>query len=197
MEYLAHSDGERVQTLEAHLEGTAQLAGKFAGRFGKQDWGYCCGLLHDIGKYSEAFQKKIREESRGMVDHSTAGAKVCWELGGFYSLMSYCIAGHHAGLPDTGGKLAIESDSTLMGRIKRQVPDYQAYQSEIGIPEVTQPFDLRAAQNPDFSISVFIRMLYSCLVDADFLDTEFFMSDGCVERDSGEKMEVLLKRLEQ
>ena len=62
MEYIAHSDKERVQTLIAHLEGTARLAEGFASRFGKGDWGYCCGLLHDIGKYSDDFQKKIREK---------------------------------------------------------------------------------------------------------------------------------------
>ena len=53
MEYIAHSDGERVQTLKEHLEGTARLAEAFASRFGKGDWGYCCGLLHDIGKYAQ------------------------------------------------------------------------------------------------------------------------------------------------
>ena len=47
-EYIAHKDGCRVQTLKDHLEGTARLAGNFAGQFGKSDWGYCCGLLHDI-----------------------------------------------------------------------------------------------------------------------------------------------------
>ena len=67
MEYIAHSDKERVQTLKAHLEGTARLAEAFASRFGKGDWGYCCGLLHDIGKYSDDFQKKIRENSMAMV----------------------------------------------------------------------------------------------------------------------------------
>lgn len=76
MEYIAHSDGERVQTLKEHLEGTARLAEAFASWFGKGDWGYCCGLLHDIGKYSDDFQKKIRENSTAMVDHATAGAKV-------------------------------------------------------------------------------------------------------------------------
>ena len=58
-EYIAHKEGSRKQTLKDHLEGTARLAEGFAGQFGKSDWGYCCGLLHDIGKYSEAFQKKI------------------------------------------------------------------------------------------------------------------------------------------
>lgn len=59
--YIAHKDGEREQSVVEHLRGTAKLAGEFAAAFGKEDWGYCCGMLHDIGKYSEKFQKKLRE----------------------------------------------------------------------------------------------------------------------------------------
>ena len=50
MEYLAHIEGERRQSVKDHLYGTAELAGNFAERFGKREWGYCCGMLHDIGK---------------------------------------------------------------------------------------------------------------------------------------------------
>ena len=57
-------------------------------------------MLHDIGKYSKEFQKKIQENTNDKVDHATAGAQVCKELGGYYPILSYCIAGHHAGLPD-------------------------------------------------------------------------------------------------
>lgn len=60
MRYIAHKDGERVQTVKEHLEGTAERAGNFAEKFGKREWGYCCGMLHDIGKYSKEFQKKYR-----------------------------------------------------------------------------------------------------------------------------------------
>ena len=61
----------------------------------------------------------------------------------------------------------------------------------------TQPFDPRETNNFDFSLSVFIRMLYSCLVDADYLDTENFMKAQSVWRDSGESMEILLEKLEK
>ena len=194
MDYLAHLEGKREQTIKMHAEGTACLSRMFADSFGKKDWGYCCGMLHDIGKYSEAFQKRIRGNNNKQVDHSSAGAQLCWEKGGMYPIISYCIAGHHAGLPDYGSST---ESSTLMGRKGKKVEDYQAYQEEINIPELkSQPFDPDKAANFDFSLSVFIRMIYSCLVDADFLDTERFMTEGQTVRDSGESMEVLLDKLE-
>ena len=196
-QYLGHTCGDRVQTVKEHLEGTAMLSGEFASRFGKRDWGYCCGLLHDIGKYSAAFQKKITENSDRRVDHSSAGMQVCFEKGGMYGFMGYCIAGHHAGLPDHGSPTDDAGSSSLCGRRKRKLEDYQAYRNEIKIPELASvPFDVKKAHDPDFSMSVFIRMLYSCLVDADFLDTETFMKDGETGRIPGDSLEALLERLE-
>ena len=81
MEYIAHLKDQRKQLIKEHLNGTAELAKEFAEKFGKGDWGYCSGMLHDIGKYSPEFQKKIRENGKQMVDHSTAGAQVCMEKG--------------------------------------------------------------------------------------------------------------------
>ncbi len=198
MEYLAHIDRARKQTNKEHLYGTALLAGDFAERFGKWDWGYCCGMLHDIGKYSAAFQEKIQNDSNKQVDHSTAGAQVCAEKGGMYGFMSYCIAGHHSGLPDRGGSSDVENAPTLEGRKKKKIEDYSAYKNEIQIPEIkTLPFDERGTQDPDFSMSMFIRMLYSCLVDADFLDTESFMKAGQTQRETGEELEILLGKLKE
>ena len=193
MEYLAHIDGDREQSVKEHLQGTAELAGDFAAKFGKTDWGYCCGMLHDIGKYSSEFQKKIQENLKTQVDHSTAGAKVCDELGGYYWLLTYCIAGHHAGLPDLGRK---GLPSSLLDRLEKRLCDYSAYKKEIEIPQITTPpIDMDPEKDPNFALSVFVRMLYSCLVDADFLDTEQFMSNGTVQRDPGESMDALLDKL--
>lgn len=193
MEYLAHIDGDREQSVKDHLQGTADLAEEFAAKFGKADWGYCCGMLHDIGKYSQEFQRKIHENLNIQVDHSTAGAKVCNELGGYYWLLTYCIAGHHAGLPDLGRK---GLPSSLLGRLEKMLCDYSAFEKEIKISQITTPpITMDPEKDPHFALSVFIRMLYSCLVDADFLDTERFMSNGTIQRDSGECMEVLLDKL--
>ena len=62
MEYISHREEDRVQLLLQHLLGTAERARDFAEKFGKGEWGYCCGMLHDIGKYSDKFQRKIKEE---------------------------------------------------------------------------------------------------------------------------------------
>ena len=193
MGYIAHKDGERVQTVKEHLEGTAERAGNFAEKFGKREWGYCCGMLHDIGKYSKEFQKKIQENTNDKVDHATAGAQVCKELGGYYPILSYCIAGHHAGLPDYGNTAI---SSSLCGRWKKKICDYQDYKDEVEIPDLdTEPITFKEDRNMDFSLGTFIRMLYSCLVDADFLDTESFMKNGDTGRNSGETMVTLQNRL--
>lgn len=197
MEYLAHIEGERKQTVKEHLEQTAALAGDFADHFGKREWGYAAGLLHDIGKYSDAFQDKIKNNTGKQVDHSTAGMKTCFEEGRWYPFLGYCIAGHHAGMPDCGGSSDTGSSPTLQGRKKKKIEIYDAYKSEIQIPKLKElPFDPKKTVDPDFSFSMLLRMIYSCLVDADFLDTEHFMTNGQVQRDAGEKMERLLERLE-
>ncbi|MDO4276348.1 MAG: CRISPR-associated helicase Cas3' [Eubacteriales bacterium] len=197
MEYIAHisEDKSEIQTVKEHAEGTALLAKDFASAFGYGEWGYCCGMLHDIGKYSAAFQERIRGSSR-IVDHATAGAQLCSRKKGLYPLLSYCIAGHHAGLPDTGAYSDDGSCGSLLGRLKKKVQDYQAYQEEIDIPELTKlPFHTGNKEKDAFVMSVFIRMLYSCLVDADFFDTEYFMNHGKTHRCSGESMDILLDRL--
>lgn len=196
MQYLAHiNENSREQTLKQHLENTAGQCAEFSDKFGVYDWGYCCGLLHDIGKYSQAFQKRLQGDG-GKVDHSTAGAQLCWKMGGLYWLLSYCIAGHHAGLPNTGGDTDLSTKGTLKGRLKKNIKDYRYYQEEIKVPGLTPPpFQPGQTENQGFFFSMFIRMLYSCLVDADYLDTEKFMKNGISIREPGESIEILYKKL--
>ena len=79
MEKYAHTseDGTRKQTVAEHLMGTAELAARFAAPFGAQEVAQAAGLLHDIGKYSDAFQRRLLEGG-GRTDHSTAGAQVAF-----------------------------------------------------------------------------------------------------------------------
>ena len=144
-------------------------------------------------KVCERISEKIQENTDDRVDHATAGAQVCKEQGRYYPILSYCIAGHHAGLPDYGNTAI---SSSLCGRWKKRICDYQAYKDEIRIPELdTEPIAFDKDRNMDFALGTFIRMLYSCLVDADFLDTELFMKNGDTGRNSGESMEILQNRL--
>lgn len=176
MKYLAHTDGEpvREQTVKDHLQGTADKAAAFADAFGARDQGYYCGLLHDIGKYSDKFQRRIRGENI-QVDHSTAGASTAFKNGNIPAAL--CICGHHSGLPYLGNmKFDTPDDSTLAGRVKRaaqgRIEDYSAYSQDVSLP----PFSIPDKFLHDFKVMMFyIRMLYSCLVDADYLDTEEFM----------------------
>lgn len=189
MEYIAHIEEERKQRLIDHLDGTAKLAGKFAESFGKYEWGYCIGMLHDLGKYSKEFQHRIQFNTNDRVDHSTAGMRLCNEKGGYYSILQYAIAGHHSGLMDY---------YKFEERYRKSICDYQAYRQEVEIPQIkSDPFESCKTQNPHFSMGIFMRMLYSCLVDADFLETESFMKNNHVERTSGEEMASLLARLER
>lgn len=172
--YLAHisEDGLRKQPLSQHLSQTADLAKQFADLFHAGDWGYFCGLLHDIGKYSEEFQERIHGR-KIKVDHSTAGAQEACKLKVFPA--AYCIAGHHAGLPDGMYEGGASPEASLSSRLKKVVPDYQTFKKEIQVSPPIPPA-LQSVQGK-FCVSFFIRMLYSCLVDADYLDTEAFMED--------------------
>lgn len=181
------SDGQRTQTVQEHLEGTAKLAADFARPFGEESQAYLAGLLHDIGKYSDDFQRRLTGGPK--VDHSTAGAKVAFSL--HQTEVAFAVAGHHGGLPDGGGKSDPPDAATLFGRRKKEVPPCEDWRREITLPEAHRPAFLK----DNFSAAFYIRMLYSCLVDADYLDTETFMNGTPPDRGGGEPLEVLLQRL--
>ena len=193
MEYYAHMDGDRTQTVKAHLEAVSQRCGEFADAFGAGKQGAWIGLAHDIGKCSAAFQKRLQGGAK--VDHATAGAVECLKADSSALWAAECVAGHHSGLLDLGNQGAQPGEASLWGRMKKGV-------SPNGIPRYALPVSLLPppAAPPGYgkdplTDSFFIRMLYSCLTDADFLDTENFMSAGSVRRDSGEALSVLLERL--
>ena len=187
--YYGHSAENRPQsdwqTLKSHAENVAALAAQFAEPFGAADIARYTGLLHDLGKYSDPFQLRLAGSPQ-RVDHATAGAKEAiarWQLMG--KLMAYCIAGHHAGLANGSGEG--KGRSTLQERLAAEVPPLNAvWQTEIPLPEHIAAPPLKP--NPKyrgFTQAFFTRMLYSCLVDADYLDTEAFyakLENKTVER---------------
>ena len=173
---------EHWQTLQSHSVNVGEMAAEFARVFGAQEIARHAGQLHDAGKYSLLFQKRLEGEIK-FVDHSTAGAKIAVERWGnvIGKLMAFCIAGHHAGLANGCGEGY--NRSTLKQRLALQfgedIPALDTlWQQEIKLLQNLSAPPLKAdAHHPFFSYAFFTRMLYSCLVDADYLDTEAFYSN--------------------
>ena len=172
---------EHWQTLQSHSVNVGEMAAEFARVFGAQEVACQTGQLHDLGKYSEAFDHRLH--GGPSVDHATAGAKIAIERWGnaIGKLMAFCIAGHHAGLAN--GCREGDNRSTLKQRLALQfgegIPALDnLWQQEIKLPQNLSAPPLKAdAHHPFFSYAFFTRMLYSCLVDADYLDTEAFYSN--------------------
>lgn len=182
--YYAHSleddaSQERWHRLSDHLLSTAAQAAAFAEPFGCGEAARIAGLLHDLGKYTDAFQRRIRGENV-RTDHSTAGgAAILAETAGagpghriMAELIAHAILGHHAGLPDrlgTGGlsPRLDDHDASAVDPVWRGELAFQL--GELAPTGRPSPTGFR-----DFRLSLLGRMIFSCLVDADFKDTETF-----------------------
>jgi len=192
IQYIAHLDPDQVripQSLLEHLQNVSKLAGQFAVTPEMKAVAAQCGLYHDIGKYSQEFQKYIRGLKHGRVNHSTAGAQLLQQTGSLTgALEAFCIAGHHAGLSNRGSRFDTANEGTFCGRMKKEVPDFSAYKNELPQPQKLMGFEkvlneYGTFQRPDcIAANLWLRMLFSCLVDADFLDTEAYMKNGQVQR---------------
>lgn len=205
MDFLAHRDPEngREQLLIDHLQGVCDKAGAFAAVFGEEAAGRLAGLYHDIGKYSEEFQEYLRQGGGKKVDHSTAGALELMHRKSPQSVpVAFCVAGHHSGLLNGGNKRAdTEESRSLYGRLKKQpgkdIPNYQAYRDEVSdMPDNDKSQLLPKIVREAFASQFYTRMLFSCLVDADFLDTEEFMQAGKNIRGSFVSIPELKERLD-
>jgi CRISPR-associated endonuclease/helicase Cas3 len=180
---------EGLDSNHGHLNKVAWWTAKFASEMfaadspeskSAWDWGYLAGLWHDLGKFAPVWQNYLKSkvdphtaDVSGKVDHSTAGAqhavKIHAALG---HLLAYLIAGHHSGLLDGKSNAACQA-SRLQ---KADLPDYQNAPSEITSHPVPKlPMFL---PRDAYSIGFFTRMIFSCLVDADFLATEAFMNSS-------------------
>ena len=188
---LENQPQEKWQSLEEHAAQVAACAAEFANSFASGEWAKLAGLLHDLGKARKSFQDYLKR-SNGLLDtgydasdHSHSGAGAVWAKAAlkFWPPIAYCVAGHHAGLPDwidgetPGGSLAnrLEQEKGIVLE-----PPVTAWLQER--EAVWKSFQLRppwSFKNDNLSdISFWIRMLYSCLTDADYLDTEAFMDAG-------------------
>jgi CRISPR-associated endonuclease/helicase Cas3 len=180
--YYAHSvkdrDDSHWQVLKEHLEQVAALAAAMAEPLGLGKAAFLAGLFHDLGKYTADFQKRLTgAEIR--VDHSTAGA---WHIletvqgqDRFVAeLIAYAILGHHAGLPDMRG---IEAALTERIAAFKSASLDSVWETELAFdPSGLAPgFSWEKTKDRlAFQVAFCGRMLFSCLVDADFKDTEAF-----------------------
>lgn len=190
IDIFAHSiegaDEADWETLATHLTAVGNTASVFASAFGASTAAQAMGLLHDIGKCSRAYQAYIREPRAAGgpkgPDHSSAGAReACATYGPTVGkLMAFGLAGHHAGLMDGSG----HDGGTLARRLSKPVEPYDGWRDHaIGLPgldelkAVFHPPKLNGIA-PGFEMAFLARMLFSCLVDADFLETERFYSSA-------------------
>ena len=187
--FYAHSTADKNrciwQRLDEHLLGTSRLAEQFGEPIGIARAARLAGLLHDLGKYSREFQARLAGASE-RVDHSTAGAGIVSQLAKcsddkiIAELIGYAVAGHHAGLPD---KIS-PSAGSLAERLKAFSEERldPVWKTEIS-PDGTglmPPFrwHVQDRARAAFQLSFLGRIIFSCLVDADFKDTEAYYAQA-------------------
>ena len=190
----------KIQTNAEHSNNVAKLARSFADELGMGMWGYVLGMLHDKGKESDAFQSYIRKESgydyeaKCPLEHNHAfvGGIIAKSIygKGSESLLCNQIISHHSGLHDY-----CQIEETL----KKDIPsDVNRCVEKIHLNR--PPFSLspiKGCKGMTSDANHLSRMLFSCLVDADYLDTELFMDEKSArKRINGISLQSLLPLLE-
>ncbi len=187
-DFYAHSlkgePPEKWQRLVDHLRQVAEMAAEFAAAFKSADWAWNAGWLHDVGKATNAFQGYLMRQNdlddagydadSSVSNHASAGAAYAQDqLKMPGKILAYVLAGHHAGLPDWDS--GETGNAALSIRLKegRQnlatIPDY-ATRISAKLRPLARPPDYVSRENAHF----WMRMIFSCLVDADRLDSERF-----------------------
>ncbi|WP_460420197.1 CRISPR-associated endonuclease Cas3'', partial [Thermus brockianus] len=222
----AHTpNGEgRWHFLKDHLEAVAQRASEFAQAFGTPKLNRALGYLHDAGKATEEFQDYLQRVARGgrlqKVPHSIWGAALAYALLSFthkekgkfaqsgWEALALPVLGHHAGLPSRG-----EATSKLgkTGERARQEGVFQSildFLEEEGLKEATLQALKEALEEvktkvagheaTSLRLDLLIRMAFSALVDADYLDTEAHFDPHLASLRQGQPtLESLWQRLQR
>lgn len=203
--FIAHirEKDNKIQTVEEHSKQTAVICQKNSIDELK-NIAYNIGLLHDVGKYQNSFQNRIRGENI-RVEHSTCGALVAEKE---YKkilkfLFQYCITGHHSGIPNGGLKIDTEDMSTLSGRLKRKFENYDEYKEELKLLNLDENYlfeymkkDCYKTEDIIEKYAFIVRYLFSCLTDADTIDTANFCN-GVEYKNLSSNFEGCLKKLNQ
>ncbi len=207
---LAHlTEDGRGHRLRDHLESVGALAKRHADAFDSGDWGFLAGLWHDLGKYATDFQAYIRkangfeahiETVPGRVDHSSAGAVHAVQKFGWRALpLALTIAGHHAGLADVHAELRprlAEKEGRLRNAMEGGAPADLLAQTLPSLPATLGGGGSKEARLRRHEM--WVRFLFSALVDADFLDTEaFYNAELAGQRGGGPSIHGLLDKLDR
>ena len=187
MKYYAHTaetkTGERLtqehwQSLPEHLRNVAERAEQFATPFGLADEAHLAGLLHDLGKYGKRFQQRLEDPSVRGINHWANGTFAAWQSS---RIVAFAVDGHHTGIP------AAHRDDGRLRSLANTLKDFKpgaGTNPTTNIAESHETLLERLEQDGltistisrkeqfDFAEALRTRMLFSCLVDADFLDTE-------------------------
>lgn len=185
MQFYAHTkegSEEEWQTIREHAENVARLCVEFSERWCTREYAENLGLLHDVGKYQAGFQERLRDPSVH-IEHAFCGAIACKKYA--MTFAEYCIAGHHAGLPDCGTPDARMDENTLFGKMKRKAQDFSAYMNELSMKKIDRlPIKFPVSSEPRLAqkqIAFWLRMVFSSLVDADVI-LKRSLYEVCFER---------------
>jgi len=169
--FAAHPPNQQGKShdLIDHLINVGELAAGFAAKFEAAELGRWAGRWHDVGKFNEDFQKYLfAEEGGGGPDHKAAGALLALE---HFSPLSFLIYGHHGGLPSLQQLKPWLSYKQKNTSVQETLQLAMAQGAELNPSRpLSAPSWLQKAGKEEAEL--FLRMLYSTLVDADFLDTE-------------------------
>jgi CRISPR-associated endonuclease/helicase Cas3 len=213
MMFWAHSDPSGLaeghpkakwQPLAEHLENVGKLARYLAslaapGDAHFHDIAEWSGLLHDFGKYQDGFQQMIRT-GVGRCPHAIHGAAIAYAgqdgaRGLRAAHVAHAIAGHHAGMPDRAGDGASlqervkAANASAVQLIDRAMHDSVALRRLLEAPAPK-------LENLQGRFDLFTRMAFSCLVDADRLDTAGRAPEQAPLR-AGDRLETLLRHINE
>lgn len=185
MEYHAHTPNDHGEwhALAEHIRAVAHLAREFAVHFDAGALAYAAGLLHDVGKYHPDFQKYLADcyrdpttKHRGP-DHKAAGALMAQEHGLPLAMLTLPLQGHHGGLHDRGDFQEWYAKKTIPAERVRDaialaLADLPELRDLTPPPMPMHLLDAKTNHPSPTNTEFFLRMLFSALVDADYLDTE-------------------------
>jgi CRISPR-associated endonuclease/helicase Cas3 len=175
-------DGRHWQPLHAHLQNVAKLAMRFATPLDLVHEAELAALLHDLGKYAQRFQDRLRNPAIHGINHWAAGAAYAAQTRHFGA--AFAVDGHHTGIPPLHGvgglqqtvtKMATESYRIELTRCPEAVDSLLQRMQDDALP---LPSLSPRPINDRFAETLRTRLLFSCLVDADFLDTEAHFDPG-------------------